>query len=498
MKGGKIDWLLRKSWVRKTGWSLLTIIVPEATLTVAAQERRLAERLTDAVRKHQGEGAARKRFRERLSDAIKSKPGAHSTRKNIFKRIWGAIENDEKPELWTVAQSYYVLMGGFTIVPEHPTKPGDSGKPRDSSERDGKTLLTPQGFFLLWELKFWDENHLPPITGKEVEDKSKDTKITQLIVFLQALWMIANVVGRAAGRLPVTLLELHTCLHTFCALVTYVMWWDKPVDVKQTTNIPISDKDLLKKLGWLEATGEKKEPKAKGKDSSQVNRSCIMDDSISSPVLSVDIPDNKEGHRENMPDVAGEKDEQMLSINTKVSVYKELSKERSYLTRRMGLGSIPLRDLKDKNKGLEDFMEIIKEAYVVLSKSGQVTTWEGRIIVSVGFIYGSMHLAAWANIFPTWPEKILWRIAACITAISWAAFSLCFLIPALLDRIRKKINIKNPKIRADIFLLFFVPAASLFFLVRLFLLIESFVCLRALPLGSYKANNWSQFWPHAN
>jgi hypothetical protein len=38
---------------------------------------------------------------------------------------------------------------------------------------------------------------------------------------------------RMANGLSINLLELNTFAHTFCALATYLLWWDKPLDVEE-------------------------------------------------------------------------------------------------------------------------------------------------------------------------------------------------------------------------------------------------------------------------
>lgn len=179
-----------------------------------------------------------------------------------------------------------------------------------------------------------------------------------------------------------------------------------------------------------------------------------------------------------------EVDRQIKEITNKVSIYKENSKANSYLTSRAGLGCIPLRDLLDKDSDSRGYWGIIEGAYQVLNKSKMVRTWEGFVIVSVGFLYGALHLTAWAEAFPSYPEMILWRAAAGITAISWGSFSLSLYL-----------DLKGLK---RIYPVFFGLGVPFVLIIRLFLLVESFLCLRALPLGSYRVNRWSEFWPHAS
>lgn len=45
--------------------------------------------------------------------------------------------------------------------------------------------------------------------------------------------MILQCVTRKASGLPVTLLELHIAMHVVCALIMYLLWWDKPQDINE-------------------------------------------------------------------------------------------------------------------------------------------------------------------------------------------------------------------------------------------------------------------------
>jgi len=47
--------------------------------------------------------------------------------------------------------------------------------------------------------------------------------------------MVLKVVARKIKGLPLTLLEIHTLVHVFCALVMYCFWFKKPVRVRDPT-----------------------------------------------------------------------------------------------------------------------------------------------------------------------------------------------------------------------------------------------------------------------
>ncbi|OCL03652.1 hypothetical protein AOQ84DRAFT_302418, partial [Glonium stellatum] len=83
------------------------------------------------------------------------------------------------------------------------------------------------------------------ITAKEVRDKGNATTLSKGIVIWQASWMIMQVIVRTAARFPVTLLELHTVLHAFCAVSMYIMWWHKPLDIETSTIVPLHHDDEI-------------------------------------------------------------------------------------------------------------------------------------------------------------------------------------------------------------------------------------------------------------
>jgi len=69
-------------------------------------------------------------------------------------------------------------------------------------------------------------------TKVELMDKSKGDWISKSITSLQVIWFISQLVGRAVRQLPATTLELFTCAIIVCTAATYVVWWNKPLNVQ--------------------------------------------------------------------------------------------------------------------------------------------------------------------------------------------------------------------------------------------------------------------------
>lgn len=78
----------------------------------------------------------------------------------------------------------------------------------DEERRLPRLTLTARGMVLLAQC-----GHLPEIDKEQIEDKSKANDLAKAMVVVQAMWMLVQVIGRLAFRLPVTLLEVNTVAH---------------------------------------------------------------------------------------------------------------------------------------------------------------------------------------------------------------------------------------------------------------------------------------------
>lgn len=75
----------------------------------------------------------------------------------------------------------------------------------------------------------------------EITDKSKADILTKVLVCLQVTWMLVECVARKIAGYPLTVLEVHTFVHVFCALVMYGLW----INVSLLLSITISYMEAL-------------------------------------------------------------------------------------------------------------------------------------------------------------------------------------------------------------------------------------------------------------
>ena len=112
---------------------------------------------------------------------------------------------------WTLTHSFFACAGGFAIdctpfIEKKNAQASDSCflPPNAAS----KLTLTSRGLAFMAKCGI-----VPEVPKADIEDKSKANHLAKTLVMIQAIWMLLQVVGRAAAKLPITLLEVNTVAH---------------------------------------------------------------------------------------------------------------------------------------------------------------------------------------------------------------------------------------------------------------------------------------------
>ncbi|WYZ35281.1 hypothetical protein EsH8_I_001557 [Colletotrichum jinshuiense] len=194
--------------LERTKWILYGIFAPELVVATAAAQYIVARWLKREIEK---DAVYRK-------DSGNEKPG-------------GGIGNGGySSHTWDMTQSLYAVMGGFVV--DLPSA-GEEGAVK-------RVTITPEGIRILSFI-----GRLPQIHESQIQDKSKADWMAKSLVCIQAGWMVAQVIGRLIKHLPVSLLEINTCGHVACAVLLYLLWWSKPLDVLDPTVLDGGNEDAL-------------------------------------------------------------------------------------------------------------------------------------------------------------------------------------------------------------------------------------------------------------
>ena len=108
--------------------------------------------------------------------------------------------------------------------------------------------------------------------------------------------------------------------------------------------------------------------------------------------------------------------------------------------------------------------------------------------------FGAVYVAGCIS-FPTHIEQIIWRVCTVILFSSVVAFWVVDAGVELHQR-RKKVASKERGALTPVKMAIYILIVMVYVTIRIYILIEPFVCLRSLPATAFKAVNWLSFIAH--
>jgi hypothetical protein len=79
---------------------------------------------------------------------------------------------------------------------------------------------------------------VPDLSVNTIMNLSKADSLAKGLLFTQVGWFCISCLARLGQHLPLALLEVSTLTHALCALVVYILWWHKPLNVQEPIVIP--------------------------------------------------------------------------------------------------------------------------------------------------------------------------------------------------------------------------------------------------------------------
>ena len=97
---------------------------------------------------------------------------------------------------------------------------------------DARQLLTARSRGLI--------SSLPNLSEEDISDRSKSDALVKAITAFNVLWLVIQLIVRAAQGLAVTQLEIVTLSFALCSIATYMLLLSKPQDIGTRIHIPAS------------------------------------------------------------------------------------------------------------------------------------------------------------------------------------------------------------------------------------------------------------------
>lgn len=244
----------------KAKYVLFGLLAPELVAFNAWRQRTVASSLVARLRKDRG-GEQKIPLLRRLFKGLKTLPRKLSLGiKALPQRFTRKLKKDRHEnglpfvahrDPWadiTLIHGFYIVMGGYAFDVSKDTTPRIWPRKVDR--------LTPSSIAIFGCLVSQDKDLrelLPFLSEEEIWDKSKANGLAKAIVCIQAVWFCTQCIARLGQGMPISLLELNTFAHAICALLVYIFWWDKPLDVHEPTVIDVGQSDAARficALAW--------------------------------------------------------------------------------------------------------------------------------------------------------------------------------------------------------------------------------------------------------
>ncbi|KAL8801839.1 MAG: hypothetical protein Q9182_004189 [Xanthomendoza sp. 2 TL-2023] len=437
------------------------------------------------------------------------------------------LGNNSSPEYclenpWSQLHSFYANMGGFVFDLDEIFL----GDRETFTSKVSRLTLTPRGVALLAAC-----GYLPQISTEDILDKNKSDNVSKVLSVLQAIWMLAQIISRLKGRLPITLLEVNTLAHIICAIIIYALWWNKPKLINEPTKLrghwapPIAAYMFMSSQisGWRRAR-----PGILKKDWIDPEISILafnppgpVTSSIPTNSTSIQptLPLTAAGSLTRRPSIAFDKNGMPLeavqsAIETRLessgdlqSIRWKLAAEAMALYPALGR-RIVCRETTQDGQTLRWSEPLVEELVddsignwatgnLLRAMSGFVM---GMIVWSASMAYGGVHAAAWYGHFPSQTEAQLWRASSICVAgsgLTWIIINMLARTSPWFKAYWKQVE----TLRAHWISLVVLGALAFlcglaYVLARLYLVVESFISLRKLPVAAYQTLEWTQIVPH--
>lgn len=362
---------------------------------------------------------------------------------------------------WSRTHGFFAVMGGFMMY--------EGNKP--------KRVILPRELATLVADGTID---FPTTTEDEIKDKSKGDALSKGLVMIQTTWFILQCIARGAERLPITELEVVTVAYAALNLLTYALWWNKPLNVDRPCRIDI------------------KSISDNRRSQSEIDMQVYRDQDREE----IRAEGNEEDGDELEMVIHGGMTHEMLEAPRKfglVAAFKKLQVEIKTVYDEHGLVEVISQTLaglsliifalplilshmvdEDWQKQWEEdnpFAMRVRTLYSGLSSADAARLAAGPA-AAIATIFGAIHCVAWSFHFPSDGEQKWWRISSLLVTCIPFAVLLCLVLA------------RKTAFGAAIWFGMFYP------LPRYDLLVQAFIALRDLPEGAYKTVRWTTFLPH--
>ncbi|KAF8645289.1 hypothetical protein AX16_007926 [Volvariella volvacea WC 439] len=289
------------------------------------------------------------------------------------------IARENRYRGWTATHGFFIQMGGLVRC----------------KKVDGRIICEVVCPLPYHRHTDWKNLQIPSIPEKEIQDHGKGDLLAKAVVVIQTTWFVAQCIARRVQDLVLTEIELVTLAFATLNVITYALWWNKPLNI----GYPIYfDEKGVRVDGPLATVGEPEDNEGqveewKGTWYSRVWRSVKeyvagWDEACRSAWRSV-----KESWREYADDYGIS----ALIVTPFAAVFRPL------------LNMMLDEAVMNRPASVHPFY-----AAAMSSNDEDMAIMYGS---AIGLIFGGIHLIGWNFQFPTHTELWLWRASSLVLTV---------------------------------------------------------------------------------
>jgi len=337
-------------------------------------------------------------------------------------------------------------MGGFVFYgPCSDDTPTIEESPFEVAANPRGTIEVPKFETLVYIMKHFP--HIITNTPEEtILDRAESSSLSKAVLIVQVGWFCTNCASRLFQGLPLSLLEVSTAAHAFCTLLTYFVWWSKPLNIATPTLL--KDKDAQEVYALLKCSHEEYD------EALEVAKK------------------RAEGHS-SAPTGSHESGKIVLAANALQHL-------------------LPTPERPPLQPGFKDPGNVLLPGRTG-NKSPNETISVATATVISPILYGLVHFLAWNDNFPTPLEQLLWRASSFVVAFSGLVGATVLFGLNKLDDILHS----GPIVQIPMTIISLVVIAA-HMVASGFLIAESFRQLFFLDSTAYQLPSWSIYWPHVS
>ncbi|OBS25784.1 hypothetical protein FPOA_06319 [Fusarium poae] len=526
---------------QKSKWVCITLFAPEIAVYMAASQLRYAWSLKTALRKLQKE----KQESNWTPDA-----DFQINLQYAFFIIMGAVRFDVHDIL---------SISDFDFTDRHYFQ--DMGPHRRTIQPGPAAII-----------RLAERGHWIQIRKQDIEDKSKSNTVSKTLVLVQVVWMVTQCIARRIGKLPISLLEIHTMVHVVCAVFLFTFWLKKPQNIQEA--IVIQTEGFRGELAamlqqqyycnishrmalFTRKEQEDQPPPIDANGSSmrwiEPDPAVIMyqgDILPSGLALSASRVEKLDGSSVYYLDPRGECSDTCFTIERQFLARwdailttfpfegrEKLAQESDKIMMQMIDESGEPQAVTSSQKVL--YLPILEDLEPRESTDWNMFFWERKSVLhlhgnyepdsnnsktlnasltnpdlpfwsweffalatTLSAIYGGIHLTIWGQPFPSYVEEIMWK-ASCFLIICWVPsipviYAILRPLSYVSDALEAMMDWPDAtlSLHTEFLVLIYFISCLLYAAARVFVIIESFLSLRQVPVGVFLSPEWVELFPH--